>query len=318
MKKKISMESTDPQALLNQIVSDYIKTKKHNAVWRWIKSIAFLSLIIVATYAYISAQHDEMLARAKPHIGLVEISGAIADTQQANSEDFIDSLEKAYASKSLKALLLKIDSPGGSPVQADDMYHAVRHYRDKYPDIKTYAVCVDACMSAAYYVATAAEKIYANQSSLVGSIGVIYNGFGFVDSLQKVGATRRLMSAGINKGFLDPFLPMETAQVEKLQGMLDIIHQQFINSVKQGRGDRLAIDDDTFSGLFWTGIQAKERGLIDGFGSTSSVARDIIKLDDVVDYTYRQSILTQLSKNIGASVAAHLPKSLGLVPSVSM
>ena len=173
---------------------------------------------------------------------------------------------------------------------------------------------MDACASAAYYVAVAADKIYANPSSLVGSIGVLYNGFGFVDTLQKIGVTRRLAISGKNKGFLDPFSPIQPGQDQLLQTMLTIVHQQFIDKVKEGRGDRLKIDDDTFSGLYWTGIQAKDRGLIDGFASAGQIARDVVKVDKTVDYTYKESVIERIGKNIGTAMADELPTALGIKP----
>jgi protease-4 len=216
----------------------------------------------------------------------------------------------------MKAVILRIDSPGGSPVQGDYMYNTVRYFRKKYPDIKVYAVCVDICASAAYYVASAADEIYANPSSLVGSIGVIYNGFGFVDTLQKLGVTRRLQTAGSNKGFMDQFSPVNPAQQKTLQTMLNIIHQQFISKVKEGRGKRLHIDSETFSGLFWTGIQAKEKGLIDGFASSGQLAREIIKIDEAIDYTYKPSVMERMAKNIGTAMADQLPIALGVKPGI--
>jgi protease-4 len=231
--------------------------------------------------------------------------------------NFIKGLNSAYENnKALKAVILRIDSPGGSPVQADYMYNSIQFYKKKYPDVKIYAVCVDMCASAAYYVAAAADEIYANPSSLVGSIGVLYNGFGFVDTMQKLGVTRRLHTAGINKGFLDQFSPDNPAQGQLLQTMLDLIHQQFIDRVKAGRGQRLVIDKDTFSGLFWTGIQAKERGLIDGFASSGQVARDIIKIDRVVDYTVQESVIERFSKQMGTAIANQLPLALGMKPGI--
>ena len=261
-----------------------------------------------------TSDHLDHGFRINPHVGLIDLNGTIADSQSGNAENFIAGLEDAYANEHLKALVVRIDSPGGSPVQADYMYNALRYYRQKYPAVKTYAVCVDVCASAAYYVAAAADEIYANPASMVGSIGVIYNGFGFVDTLQKVGVTRRLQTAGTNKAFLDQFSPVKPQDEAALQVMLDLVHKQFIDKVKAGRGDRLKIDDETFSGLFWTGEQAKARGLIDGFASIDEVARDIVKLETVVDYTQKESVLDQMAKNIGAELAGQLPKALGMQP----
>ena len=303
---------TDSQALLNQIVIDYMREKKRKRVWRGLKYLFFVLLLACGLYFIISEHSDDLNLRNTPHVGLIDLKGEIFDGKSGSSDNFMKGLSAAYENKSLKAIILRIDSPGGSPVQADYMYNAIMYYRKEHPDIKLYAVCVDTCASAAYYVAAAANEIYANPSSVVGSIGVLYNGFGFVDTLQKLGVTRRLQTAGRNKGFLDQFSPVDANQQKTLQVILDLIHQQFIEKVKAGRGDRLRIDDDTFSGLFWTGMQAKERGLIDGFASSGQLARTIIKLDHVVDYTYEPSMLERVSKNIGTAMADQLPMALGM------
>ena len=314
MKNNSSVDDTDSQALLNQIVIEYMREKKRKRFWQWVRRMFFLLVILWLVYEFISMRSEDAVTRSKPHVGLIDVKGAIFDDKAADSDNFIKGLNKAYDSKALKAVIIRIDSPGGSPVQADYMYKSLRYYRQKYPEIKVYAVCVDVCASAAYYVAAAADEIYANPSSLVGSIGVLYNGFGFVDTMQKLGVTRRLMTAGRNKGFLDQFSPINVAQEKTLQTMLDLIHQQFIDNVKAGRGNRLQIDNDTFSGLFWTGLQAKERGLIDGFASSGQLAREIIKVERVVDYTYQQSVMERVAKNIGTAMADQLPMALGMKP----
>lgn len=279
--------------------------------------LAYLFLLFIAWIVYEAAwDTDEKGAGSKPHVGLIDINGSIFDTQNNNAENFVKGLDAAYKNKGLQALILRINSPGGSPVQASYMYNSLKYYRAKYPQIKIYAVCVDICASAAYYVAVGADEIYADESSLVGSIGVLYNGFGFVDAMQKLGITRRLQTAGNNKGIMDPFSPVTPEQTQFLQVMLNDIHQQFISRVKEGRGARLKIDDQTFSGLFWTGGQAKDRGLIDGFASSGQLAREIIKIDTVTDYTYKQSVFEKVSKNIGTAMADQLPLALGINPGV--
>lgn len=311
-----AIDSSNSQALLNQIVIEYMREQRRKRFWRWIKRIVISLLMLTGIYLFILMRAESVSARAKPHVGLVDIKGTIFDSQSASSDNFMKGLQKAYENKAMKAVILRIDSPGGSPVQGDYMYNTVRYFRKKYPDIKVYAVCVDICASAAYYVASAADEIYANPSSLVGSIGVIYNGFGFVDTLQKLGVTRRLQTAGSNKGFMDQFSPVNPAQQKTLQTMLDIIHQQFISKVKEGRGKRLHIDNETFSGLFWTGIQAKERGLIDGLASSGQLAREIIKIDEAIDYTYKPSVMERMAKNIGTAMADQLPIALGVKPGI--
>lgn len=309
-----SQEASDSQAVLNQIVLDYMRDRKSKRRWRWAVRIVILLAFLVGLFFLLSDSKEERLARANPHVGLIDIKEGIFENQAGSADNFSKSMANAYANPSMKAMIFRINSPGGSPVQADYMYNLVQYYRHKFPSIKTYAVCVDMCASAAYYVAASADEIYANPSSLVGSIGVLYNGFGFVDGMQKIGVTRRLQTAGRNKGFMDPFLPEDPTQTKTLQAMLDIIHQQFINKVKEGRGARLKIDDDTFSGLFWTGIQAKERGLIDGFASSGQLARDTIKIEKIVDYSEKSNMFEQMAKNVGMSVANQLPTALGIRP----
>lgn len=303
---------SNSQTLLNQIVLTHMQEQDRKRKWRWVKHTLVLFIIVFIVYKMFALNNEMETLRTKNHIGLVDVTGPIFESQPAGSEAFAKGLDDAYKSSGLKALILRINSPGGSPVQAEYMYNTLMHYRQKYPEIKTYAVCVDACASAAYYVAVAAEEIYASPASMVGSIGVLYNGFGLVDTMQKLGVTRRLHTAGVNKGFLDPFSPENPEQSQQLQTMLDIIHQQFIARVKIGRGNKLKQNDTLFSGLFWTGEQARDLGLIDGFGSSGQLARDVIKIEEMVDYTHKQNILERIAKNIGVAMADQLPESLGL------
>lgn len=305
------------EEVLNQLVIDYLHNAKKKRKWRWVwRSVSLLFLAWVVVGAFVT-HHEEISARINPHVGVIDIKGQIMDSQSANADNLAESLKTAYESKGLKALVFRIDSPGGSPVQADYMFNSIRYYQSKYPEVKTYAVCADICASAAYYIAAAAHDIYADPSSIVGSIGVIYNGFGFVDTMEKLGVSRRLVTAGAHKGFLDQFSPEKPEDRAYLQKVLDTVHTQFINQVKIGRGSRIKIDDQTFSGLFWTGMQAKERGLIDGFGSTADVGREVVGIDKFVDYTTKESVLDLLAKNVSASVIGSLPEALGLKPSIS-
>lgn len=316
MNNSLNGESRDSQAVLNQIVLEYLRDKKRDRRWQWVKRVVFALIIIWIAVELFTLHSDELSPFKGPHVGLVDLKGTIFDLDSGSADNFIKGLDKAYENKEVKAMILRIDSPGGSAVQADYMYNAIRYYRKKFPDIKVYAVCVDMCASAGYYVASAADEIYANPSSLVGSIGVLYNGFGFTDTMQKLGVSRRLLTAGKNKGFMDQFSAINPEQEKEMQVMLDLIHTNFIDKVKAGRGKRLKIDDNTFSGLIWTGIQAKERGLIDGFASSGQLARDIIKIDQVVDYTNKQSVLERVAKNMGVALADQLPSALGLKPRV--
>jgi protease-4 len=208
--------------------------------------------------------------------------------------------------------VININSPGGSPVQADYIYSNIVRLKKKYPNKKLYAVCNDICASAAYYVATAADEIYANPSSIVGSIGVLINGFGFVDTLNKLGIERRLLTAGSEKGFLDPFSPAKPQDNAYAQKMLTIVHQHFIKAVQDGRGTRLKNDPNIFSGLAWTGDQAKDLGLIDGFGSPGFVAREIIRNANIIDYTKKPGLLGSFTKDLSASFAHEIGAQFGL------
>lgn len=307
----------DSQQVLNQLLVDYMKEQKRRHRWRWSLRILIILLLMFTFFKVSTIVDDETVGRDNPHIGLVDLNGTIFTRQPAGSEDFVSGLETAYKSKGLKALVIRINSAGGSPVQADYMFNAIQYYRKVHPGIKVYAVCMDICASAAYYVAAAADDIYANESSLVGSIGVLYNGFGFVDTLEKLGMTRRLQTAGGKKAFLDPFSPSEPENKVFLQGILNEIHQQFIARVKQGRGARLTIDDQTFSGLFWSGKQARDRGLIDGFASSGQLARDIIKLDKFIDYTHKEGMFLRVSKSMGTAIVNQLLLALGLAPGIT-
>lgn len=305
---------TDSQTVLNRLVIEYLKDQKRKRHWRWVKRIIFLILLGLIAFMVMDWPKDDFVSNNKPHVGVIDVNGEIGDLKAANADDFVKGLTNAYKNKGLSAVILRINSPGGSPVQAEYMYNTINYFKGKYPDIKIHAVCVDLCASAAYYLAAAAEDIYASPASMVGSIGVVYNGFGFVDAMAKVGVTRRLQTAGNNKGFMDPFSAETDTQKQKLQTMLNLIHQQFIKRVKEGRGNRLLVDDETFSGLLWTGEQALASGLIDGYASTGQLARDVIKVDNLVDYTHKQNLFDRVSKNIGTAMAEALPMSLGLKP----
>ncbi|PJD96405.1 MAG: signal peptide peptidase SppA [Legionella sp.] len=309
MLNDFSNPNIDSQSVLNQIVLDYMKEKKRKRRWRWVvRSLIMLSLACLAYFLFMDKDDK---GNVKPHVGIIDLNGEISD-MKVNADDFAKGLGTAYKNEGLKALVIRINSPGGSPVQAEYMYNLIQFYKKEHPNVKTYAVCVDLCASAAYYVAVAADNIYASPASMVGSIGVLYNGFGFVDLMNKVGVSRRLQTAGSNKGFMDPFSPLEEPQKQKLQVMLDLIHKQFIQRVKEGRGDRLHIDDELFSGLFWTGEQALTKGLIDGFASSGQLARDVIKVDNLIDYTAKPNLFDRVSKGIGAAIADELPESLGM------
>ena len=304
-------KNNSAQDLLNQIVIEHFKDKKQQQNRRKWRRVFWVTIAIVGVFYFFYAHKSEIAVRTTPHVGVIDVKGEIGDAQSASADNLSKSLQAAYESTGLKAIIYRIDSPGGSPVQADYMFNAIRYYQKKYPKIKSYAVCMDSCASAAYYVAAAADKIYANTASLVGSIGVLYNGFGFVDAMQKIGVSRRLETAGSNKGFMDPFSPVDVQQEQRLKTMLEMIHQRFIEQVKLGRGDRLKESDEIFSGLIWTGSQAKDLGLIDGFASTGQLLRDVIKVETVLDYTEKSNVFDQLAKNLGAEMVSQVSLALG-------
>lgn len=247
------------------------------------------------------------------HTAMVEVEGPIAADESANADDVVGALRAAFEEKNAVAVVMRINSPGGSPVQSGYIYDEIRRLRAEYPGKKLYAVISDIGASGAYYIASAADEIYANRASLVGSIGVVAGGFGFTGIMDKLGVERRLYTAGENKAFLDPFSPEQSEEVAFWQGVLENTHKQFIEAVKQGRGDRLGDDGRLFSGLVWSGEQALELGLIDGLGSSSWVAREVVGEEEFVDYTRRQSrfkdIVDQLGVAVGEGVVSQLMES---------
>jgi len=247
------------------------------------------------------------------HTALVEIEGTIAADELASADNIVGSLREAFEAENSVGVILRINSPGGSPVQSGYVYDEIVRLRSEYPDKKVYAVISDIGASGAYYIAAAADEIYADKASLVGSIGVVAGGFGFTGIMDKLGVDRRLYTAGENKAFLDPFSPEEEEEVQFWQDVLETTHSQFIESVRKGRGDRLADDEQLFSGLVWSGEQALELGLIDGLGSSSHVARQVIGQEDLVDYSRRESpfqeIVDQFGVSVGSGIARYFAES---------
>ncbi|WP_102283137.1 S49 family peptidase [Ottowia massiliensis] len=267
--------------------------------WRVIKTL--LWMLLVAGLAAVMISQSQNAAPAGLHTAVISIRGEISSDSENNAEQLLPALRSAMEDEGAQALVLQIDSPGGSPVQAGLVYDEIRRLRELH-DKPVYAVVEDTCASAAYYIASAADKIYVNKASVVGSIGVLMDGFGFTGSLEKLGIERRLLTAGGNKGFLDPFSPMSDAQRQHAQTLLDQIHRQFIAAVKQGRGERLKETADTFSGLFWTGEQAVDMGLADSLGSVDGVAREVVKAEELVDYTPEEKVFERLTRRLGAAI----------------
>ncbi|MEE3636099.1 S49 family peptidase [Pseudomonas sp. FFUP_PS_473] len=256
---------------------------------------------------------EKAAARGSSHTALIEVRGMIADQEPASADNIVGSLRAAFEDPKTKGVILRINSPGGSPVQSGYIYDEILRLRAQYPAIKVYAVISDLGASGAYYIASAADQIYADKASLVGSIGVTAAGYGFVGTMEKLGVERRTYTAGEHKAFLDPFQPQKPEETRFWQGVLETTHRQFIASVKQGRGERLKDKEhpELFSGLIWSGEQAVKLGLVDGLGSASYVARDVIGEKNLVDFTIEESPFDRFSKRLGASVAEHLAMWMG-------
>jgi protease-4 len=264
---------------------------------------AYLLLVLFLVLGWVGKR--EMALTGK-HTGVVELRGVIAAESPASADLMVEGLRNAFGDSNTAGVILRIDSPGGSPVQAGEINDEIKRLRKLHPNVPVYAVVDDICASGAYYAAVAADKIFVDKASLVGSIGVLINGFGFDKTLAKLGVERRLITAGKNKGFLDPFSPLEPAQRAYAKQMLEEIHQQFIAVVKAGRGVRLKESPELFSGLVWTGERSVELGLADGFGSTDYVAREVIKAENIVDYTPHENLAERLARRFGTSLGSAL------------
>ena len=272
---------------------------------RWgtlFKGLTFAYLLVVLLMA-LGVMHDGKKS-FEAHTALIDISGVIEAGGEVNADAVMNSLHEAYESKGTKGIILRINSPGGSPVQAGIINDEIKRLRKLHPTIPVYAVVEDICASGGYYIAAAADKIYVDKASIVGSIGVLMDGYGFTEIMKKVGVERRLMTAGENKAMLDPFSPVNPRHQALAQAMLNEVHEQFKTVVRQGRGARLKESPEVFSGLFWSGEQSIKLGLADALGSADYVAREIIKQENIVDFTYQEDITSRIAKRIGASVSA--------------
>jgi protease-4 len=279
---------------------------------RWgIFRFVFLSGIVLLIFVLFLAQ--TLLsgkALASRYTALVDMEGVIASEEMASADNVVAGLRAAFEAKNTIGVVLRVNSPGGSPVQSRYIYDEIKRLRDKYPKTPLYAVIGDMCASGCYYVVAAADKIYANRGSLVGSIGVLMNGFGFTEAMKKLGIERRLLTAGEYKGFLDPFGPMKPEERRHAQRLLDNIHLQFIEAVREGRGEALKESKQMFSGLFWTGDQAKDMGLVDEFGSASYVAREVIGAEEIIDFTFRENVFDRFAHRFGTAVGETLGAQL--------
>ena len=287
---------------------ELLRERRSERRWRNFFRLVWLGLALAVAWALLS-QRLAMTAPSGPHTALVEVRGEIDSESPTSAESLVAALTSAFEDAGAQAVVLRINSPGGSPVQAGIVNDEIRRLKALHGK-KVYAVVEEICASGAYYIAVAADDIYVDKASLVGSIGVLMDGFGFVGLMQKLGIERRLMTAGVNKGMLDPFSPQDEKQRAYAQVMIDQVHQQFIKVVRDGRGPRLKETPETFSGLYWNGEEAVRSGLADHFGNLDYVAREVIKAPEVIDYTPRENVAERLAKRFGASIGAGAIKAL--------
>lgn len=300
--------------LLEKLLLQSGQEQKRARRWGIFFKALMFAYLFVALFVFSPGVWDgqDVPKPSKPHTALVDVNGMIMPDGDVDADKVAKGLRRAFKAEHSKAVMLRINSPGGSPVQSGTIYREIKRLRTKYPDKKVYAVITDIGASGAYYIAAAADEIYADPASLVGSIGVISEGFGFVAGMEKVGIERRVITSGANKAFLDPFSPQDPKHKAFFATVLGNVHEQFINAVKEGRGDRLKITEDTFSGLVWSGEQALPLGLIDGYGSPGSVARDIVKAEKIVDYTLRPSPFESFAHSVGVTFAKTIATQMGL------
>lgn len=316
-----SLDSTPHTSASNQPNREYsvleklsfatLREQRATRRWKIFFRFSFLFLLALIAWRLFTFSSDRSTTNTK-HTALVTLEGEIASNSQASADNINASLQAAFANQNAVGVVLQINSPGGSPVQSGLINQEMQRLRKQYANKPLYVVVNDLCASGGYYIAVAADKIFVDKASLVGSIGVRMDNFGVTGLMSKLGVERRLITAGVNKGFYDPFLPEVPAQKVYAQKMLDQIHQQFIDAVKQGRGQRLKETSDMFSGLFWTGQQSLELGLVDALGDVNSVARDILKAETVVDYSVKEGFTDRFARKFGLAFGAGAVKALGL------
>ncbi len=302
------------RSTLEQLAMAAINEQRQARRWRNAIRIAWLAFLVALVWLGMD-RGGSTADTSTPHTALVKIEGEIASGSEASAELIVAAMRSAFEDKGAQAVVLLINSPGGSPVQAgiiNDEIHRLKALHNK----PVYAVVEETCASAAYYIAAGTDKIFVDKASVVGSIGVLMDGFGFTGLMDKLGVERRLMTAGVNKGFMDPFSPQSDKQREFAQAMLDQIHQQFISVVKAGRGNRLKETPEMFSGLFWTGQQAIEMGLADQLGNLDFVAREVVKAEELIDYTRKDNVAERLVKRFGASIGEGSVRALRVLPAL--
>jgi protease-4 len=288
--------------LVTKLATAALKEQRRARLWGiFFKLLTFGYITLVLLMAVDWKRAD--VGGGKKHTAMVELNGLIAPGTDASAEKITGALQAAFKDKNTQGVVVRCNSPGGSPVQAQTIYDEMKRLRKKYPDIPLYAVIEDVCASGGYFVAAGADRIYVGKASIVGSIGVLMNGFGFTGLMDKLGVERRLITAGENKGMLDPFSPLDEKDKEHVKKMMGDIHQQFISVVREGRGKRLKESPEIFSGLIWTGERSVDLGLADGIGSLDSVARDVIKAEEIRDFTITEGIAEKFARRFGAAAS---------------
>ena len=304
-------ESNWERRVLERVALEAIVEQRRGRRWGiFFKLLGFIYLFILLGAAFEVGGGAHKLKEGQRHTALINLDGVIQAKGDVNAENVIGSLQTAFEDSGTAGIVLRINSPGGSPVQAGMITDEIARLRTKHKDIPLYVVVEDVCASGGYYIAVAADKIFVDKASIVGSIGVLMDGFGFTGTMDKLGIERRLLTAGENKGFLDPFSPQNKEHKAHAQAMLGEIHQQFIDVVRKGRGNRLKETPETFSGLMWSGATSIEMGLSDGFGTVDTVARDVIGAEDVLDYTVKPNFAEKFAERFGASLSGGAAKAL--------
>jgi len=308
----MSEENNNPnweRSVLEKLAMSAIQEQRRARHWGIFFKVLTFGYLFLLLFLFMgwADEHGEGGVAGEKHVALIDLSGVISAESMANADNLIGSLQDAFADKNTAAVLMRCNSPGGSPVQAGLVNDEIRRLRALHPEIQLHVVVEDMCASGGYFIAAAADKIFVNKASIVGSIGVLMDGFGFTGTMEKLGVERRLMTAGDNKGFMDPFSARNPKHEAFTKGLLVGIHQQFIDVVKQGRGKRLKETPEMFSGLFWSGDKAIEMGLADEIGSVDSVARDVVKVENIVDFTTHEGFADRLAKKLGAGVASAFP-----------
>ncbi|HEY8251860.1 MAG TPA: S49 family peptidase [Burkholderiales bacterium] len=295
--------------LVNKLATAALKEQRRARLWGIFFKLLTFAYITVFLLMAIDWKGGDV-GGSKKHTAMVEVSGLIAPGTDASAEKITTALQAAFKDKNTQGVIVRINSPGGSPVQAQTIYDEMKRLRSKYPEIPLYAVVEDVCASGGYFVAVGADRIYVGKASIVGSIGVLMNGFGFTGLMDKLGIERRLITAGENKGMLDPFSPLDDKDKQHIKTLMGDIHQQFIGVVREGRGKRLKEGPEIFSGLIWTGQKSVDLGLADGFGSLEYVAREVIKAEEIRDFTISEGVAEKLARRFGASVSSAFVEAL--------